>query len=103
MNYAQIDEAVAEICRILELHPGGYSDDVGKSSIKAQCRLIEDSGASMGYFAEKLGSIREHADALYSARKHRQFNGGAEQLRVWIMGDSDSIRRQADQFRRKEL
>jgi hypothetical protein len=98
MDYAQIKEAVAAMSRTLEAHPGGHADTAAKSAIEAECRRIERAGAAEGYFASKLGDIRDHIDALYSARSGED----VQQLRVWIMSAANSITAQADAIRRNQ-
>lgn len=39
------------------------------------------------YFLEKVASLEHWADVGFSARKHTKYGGGAEQVKVFALGD----------------
>ncbi len=105
MNHAAIADAVKEIQTIVDQHTGGGQDADALAQIKAQTTIIRRTADRDGYFERKCGEIEDHAQALYSARKHRDWDSqegvsGAEQLRVWIIRESNSIAAQSSSIER---
>lgn len=87
-------EALAAVDRLAELSRGfGAADDSALSEVRRIVRQLEH--ARLGghlYLHEKLHKIEDWAGIGFSARKHVQYVGGAEQLTVWVLGACSTAR-----------
>src|SRR5438270_218621 len=103
MNYAEVYAAADQITSVVENQPAGRKNDAAIREIKRQARIIRSAGA-VGYILTKLSEIEEHADCLYSARKHRRYDkpqlSGEEQLKLWIIRNANSIAAQTRDIER---
>lgn len=92
MRLADIEDrfdALIELAR-----GGGYADPAALKRAHDHIRWLRWDERVDSYAKGKLSEAGGWFDRLYSARKYERFPGGAEQLRVVILGDLMTARRQ---------
>ena len=91
-------KAVETIRNIIETYSAGWRNEEALKAVEAELfRLGVDN--SDPYILEKIGSIKERANILYSPRKVERY-GGVENVRSQIYGDCNSIRSAATRLAR---
>ena len=104
MNYAEYHDACTAIIRVLDERPGGRKDEAALAAIGQQVIFLRGRFGHLGYFAEKLLEVDEHAAILFSARRHRQWDrdetSGAQLQAGWVRRAANSFSDHLRQFER---
>ena len=87
----RIINAVEEIENILYDFSHGWYNKEAKAKIYILLNMIIHSTTD-GYILEKISSIRNFIDILYSDRKHEKYEQGDEQVKHYILMDCTNIR-----------
>ncbi|HMG06258.1 MAG TPA: hypothetical protein VK581_12430 [Chthoniobacterales bacterium] len=82
-------EHIKDIERIVQRSSPGPNDDALQAIRKHVAHLR--SAATTTYASGKADDILEWSEIYFSTRKHQNYGGGAEQVRVWILGACGSL------------
>ena len=86
-------EALDKIARYMALSRDfGYANADALREAKAIVWSLKTGGLQDAYFREKLASLEHWADVGFSVRKFARYPGGAEQVKVFSLGDASIVR-----------
>lgn len=87
------DEALSAIDRLEQLtRDFGYPNAELLASTTRDLWSLRHGPVRDSYFFEKLASVEHWAAVGFSSRKFKQYTGGAEQVRVFALGDLSTAR-----------
>lgn len=108
MSMTELIDLVDRIEKVMDEYEGGWQNTDARRIIQStiweirhQVGMMEGYRAGEvgqeflfdhGYISEKLGSLNENADKLYSSRKHAR-SGGVDEVKRQAMGDCSRLRK----------
>lgn len=82
------EEALQALDRYEDLSKDfGYPNQASLQAIRKIVLSLRSGPVRDSYFFEKLASLEHWADIGFSTRKFQKYRGGAEQVRVFALGD----------------
>lgn len=96
-------DLIHQLEAVLDEHEPGQANP---EAVRAFDRLLKEidrsADAPKNLIAEKIGSIRELVDVLYSPRKHQR-RGGVEQVESFIRQDLSILRAIVERGKKRSL
>ena len=106
MSMTELIDLVDRIEKVMNQYEGGWQNNDALRIIRSTVWEIRhrvgmmegyrvgevDQDFDHGYISEKLGSLNENADKLYSSRKHAR-SGGVDEVKRQAMGDCLLLRK----------
>ena len=96
MTYEEAVKEVEAIEAVLKDYANGCDNRKAKTLISYHVFRLRCSAKMDNYCKEKLANILSESERLYSARKHQNYPGGADAMRVSILGYCGGVREGLD-------
>jgi hypothetical protein len=83
---------VDKIREAIDYGRAGYRDDQALATIRREvAAILADPALHPSRTAGKLPEILTWADVYFSPRKHQRYQGGLQQVYLWMMEALDSV------------
>ena len=87
----EIAQTLRTMEKVIDEYSYGWANDEALNKLKALASQLRWQVDDV-YFHEKINSAITNAEILYSARKHKNYNGGAESVVSFVRADIKNAR-----------